>query len=194
MGGIEKAGGLSVAARVSEVAELSGESRKVLQPGMAPRDYVEALAKAGEYEAALRFLAHLLPKREAVWWCWVSARRALPEPTPEVKASLDATEKWIAQPTEEHRRGAMETAEKAGVDTPAGCAGLAAFLSGGSMAPPNVPVVPPGEHLTARAVVGALLLAAAVSEPEKAMEKHEAFLAQGMDVARRIKLWERIGS
>ena len=36
------------------------------------------------------------------------------------------------------------------MDTPAGCAGLAAFFSGASLAPPDAAAVPPGEHLTAK--------------------------------------------
>ncbi|SPE38312.1 Putative secreted protein (fragment) [Candidatus Sulfopaludibacter sp. SbA3] len=96
---------------------------------------------------------------------------------------------WISQPTDEHRRAAHAAAEAAQFSTPAGCAGLAAFFSGGSLAPPDSPAVPPGEFLTAKAVSGAVIFAAVSNEPAKAPEKFKQFLAQGLDVTVRLKLW-----
>src|ERR1019366_1277634 len=107
-----------------------------------------------------------------------------------IKAALDATERWIAQPNDDNRRLAMAAAEKAELGTAAGCAGLATFFSGGSLAPPNAPAVPPGEFLTAKAVSGAVIFAAVAKEPEKAPEKFRAFIAQGLEVTQRIKLWD----
>ena len=146
------------------------------------------------YPDAVRFIAHALPKREAVWWAWVCARRAAGEnPPPKIKAALDATEKWIAQPNEDNRRLAMAAAQKAELGTAAGCAGLAAFFSGGSLAPPDAPPVPPGEFLAAKAVSGAVIFAAVAKEPEKAPEKFRSFVAQGVEVTNRVKLWEPEG-
>ena len=84
---------------------------------------------------------------------------------------------------------AAAAAEKAGFDSAAGCAGLGAFFSGGSLAPPELPPVPPGEYQTAKAVAGAVIIAAVSAEPEKAPEKFKAFVAQGLDVTNRIRLW-----
>ena len=96
------------------------------------------LMEKAMYPDAVRFIAHALPKREAVWWGWVCARRSAGEnPPPKIKAALDATEKWIAQPNDDNRRLAMAAAEKAELGTAAGCAGLAAFFSGESLAPPR---------------------------------------------------------
>ncbi len=83
----------------------------------------------------------------------------------------------------------MSAAEAADVGTAAGCAGVAAFLSTGSMAPPEVAVVAPGPYLTAKAVSGAVVLAAVATEPEKAAENFRTFLDQGLNVVNRIKLW-----
>jgi len=126
-----------------------------------------------------------------VWWGWVCARRSAGEnPPPKIKAALDATEKWIAQPSEDNRRSAMAAAQKAELGTAAGCAGLAAFFSGGSLAPPDAPVVPPGEFLAAKAVSGAVIFAAVAKEPERAPERFRSFVAQGVEVTNRVKLWE----
>lgn len=173
------------------VAELGPEALALARPDLHPQDYINLLLEKKLFPDAVRFVAHALPKREAVWWGWVCARRAAGDNAPpKIKAALEATEKWIAQPTEEHRRAAMTAANQADVGTSAGCAGLAAFFSGGSLAPPEAPVVPPGEYLTAKAVSGAVIFAAVSQEPEKAPEKFKSFVAQGVDVTNRIKLWE----
>ncbi len=175
---------------ISSIAELSEPAMALARPELHPRDYVALLVEQKLYPDAVRFLAHALPKREAVWWAWVSARRMAGEKPPApIKAVLEATERWIAQPTEPNRRAAMAAAEKAGFDNAAGCAGLGAFFSGGSLAPPDLPPVPPGEYLTAKAVAGAVIFAAVSSEPEKAPEKFQNFVAQGLDVTTRIHLW-----
>ena len=163
----------------------------LLRPELHPLEFVKLLMEKTLYPDAVRFIAHALPKRESVWWGWVCARRAAGEsPPPKIKAALDATEKWIAQPSEDNRRSAMAAAQKAELGTAAGCAGLAAFFSGGSLAPPEAPVVPPGEFLAAKAVSGAVIFAAVASEPEKAPEKFRSFVAQGVEVTNRVKLWE----
>jgi hypothetical protein len=179
------------AAEISAIAELGEGATALLQPDVLPQSYVELLMRNGEFADAVRFLAYALPKREAVWWAWFCARRASgSNPPPDVRASLSATEKWIVQPNDENRRGAMKAAERATFGTAAGCAGLGAFFSGGSVGPPDTPPTPPGEFMTAKAVAGAIILAAVATEPENAPEKYKEFLAQGFEVTRKIRLWE----
>lgn len=180
----------SKTAEICSVAELSPEAQALLTPSVPPPDFVRQLVEKTLFADAVRFLAHALPKREAVWWAWVSARRAAGDnPPPAIKSSLEATEKWIAQPTDEHRRAAYAAAKTAELRTPAGCAGLAAFFSGDSLAPPDAASVPPGPFLTAKAVAGAVIFAALSPEPAKAPEKFQQSIAQGLDVTVRLKLW-----
>jgi hypothetical protein len=175
---------------ICSVSEPGEEAQALLRDDIAPREYLALLMQKDLFPDAVRFLAHALPKREGVWWAWVCARRSAgTEPSQKVKASLDATEKWIAQPSDENRRAAMRAAEAAEFKTAAGCAGMAAFFSGGSLAPPDLAPVPPAEHLSGQAVANAVTLAALLPEPEKAPEKYRAFLQQGIDVVNRIKLW-----
>jgi len=177
------------AAQLASISGAGDEARLLLREEMPPREFALLLIEHGHFPDAVRFLAYALPKRESVWWAWVCVRRASgPEPPPAVKASLAATEKWIAQPTEENRRAAMQAAETAGLQTAAGCAGLAVFFCGPTLAPPNAPPVPPGAQDSAKAVAGAVTLAA-VAEPEKIAESFRGFLQQGLDVTARIKLW-----
>ena len=51
-------------------------------------------------------------------------------------------------------------------------------------------MVPPGEFLTAKAVSGAVIFAAVAKEPERAPERFKSFVAQGVEVTNRVKLWE----
>ena len=172
------------------MAELSGDAAALLRPELPPGEYVDLLVENGLFADAVRFLAHALPKREAVWWAWICARRAAGDnPPPKIKDSLEATEKWIAQPSDENRRTAHAAAQAAQFGTPAGCAGLAAFFSGASLAPPDQAPVPPGEFLAAKAVAGAVIFAALGKEPAQAPEKFKQFIAQGVDVTARLKLW-----
>ena len=176
---------------LATVAELGEEAMALVRGDLHPLDFVALLMEKALYPDAVRFIAHALPKREAVWWGWVCARRAAGEnPPPKIKGALDATEKWIAQPNEDNRRLAMAAAQKAELGTAAGCTGVAAFFSGGSLAPPEAPVVPPGEFLAAKAVSGAVIFAAVANEPERAPEKFRSFVAQGVEVTNRVKLWE----
>jgi hypothetical protein len=39
-------------------------------------------------------------------------------------------------------------------------------------------------------VAGAVIVSALCTEPEKGPEKFQSFISQGLEVARRIKLWE----
>jgi len=173
------------AAEICKHFPLGDEARGMLREGLAPRQYLDLLLGKELFVDAVRFLAHALPKREAVWWACLCARAvADPKPAAAETAALQTAEKWIADPSEEHRRPAWPAAEAAELGTPAGCAAAAAFWSGGSLAPPEAPLVPPAETLTGAAVAGAVCLAAVQREPEHAPDKYRLFIAQGLDIAR----------
>jgi hypothetical protein len=160
------------------------EAKQLLRDNLTPAQYLELLIDKQAYVDATRFLAHALPKREAVWWACLCARKVYgTNPLPKIAAALQAAERWVADPSEDNRRAAMTAAEAAEFSTPAGCAAVAAFWSGGSLGPPNVPAIPPGEQLTAHGVAGAVMLAAVLAEPEKAPEKYRQFFALGREVA-----------
>ncbi len=175
---------------LATIAKLGDDAMKHLTPTIAHRAFVQKMVEAEQHQDAVKYIAHALPKREGVWWAWVTAKRAAgAEPAPKIKDSLDATEKWIAQPTDPNRRLAFEKGEAADFGTAAGCTGAAAFFAGDSMAPPNVQAVPPGEWDTAKAIAGAVMMAVVEKEPEKAKEKFVAAIQQGLDVIGKIKLW-----
>jgi hypothetical protein len=153
------------AAEVCKHFSLGDEAKKLLRDGLTPRQFLDLLVQKEQFPDAARFLAHALPKREAA-------------------------ERWAADPSEDNRRKAQAAAEAAEMSTPAGCAAMAAFWSGGSLAPPNVPAVPPGEFLTAHGVAGAVMLAAVLTEPQKAPEKYRKFFALGVEVGNGTNKWK----
>lgn len=175
---------------LARLAELDDVLLAGTAPGTPHRAVVQGMVSAGHLAEAVKFVAFALPRREGVWWAWVTAKRAAgAEPPPPVRASLEATERWIAQPTDGNRRLAFELAEKADIGTPAGCAGAAAFFAGDSIAPPNVQAVPPGPYDCNKMIANAVILAAVITEPEKAPEKFVQSLQQGLDVIGKIKVW-----
>jgi hypothetical protein len=173
------------AAEIYKLFAPSDEAKKLATDSLPPKQALDLLIDKGQLADAVQFLAHALPKREAVWWACLCARAAAgTSPTPPISAALAAAEKWAREPREENRRATEAAAQTAGVGTPAGCAALAAFFSGGSLGPPHLKQpIPPGPTLTPRAVAGAIMLAAVQDEPEKAPEKYRKFLAQGLEVA-----------
>ena len=52
------------------------EAADVVIPDTAPQISIERLMEAGYYQDAIKLLAHGLPKREAVWWACLAARKA----------------------------------------------------------------------------------------------------------------------
>jgi Family of unknown function (DUF6931) len=180
------------AAEAARHAALSEEARALLSDDLAPGRYLEVLTSRAFWADAVRFVASALPKREAVWWAYLCARQAHGESPPEtIAATLDAVHRWVAEPDEANRRAAQAAAEQAGAGTPAGSAALAAFWSEGSLGPASLETaVPPADHLTARGVAGAVLLAAVMNEPVKAAEKFRRFLALGRDIGAGKNRWD----
>ena len=160
------------------------------ESGRSPAAYLEALASAGHFGDAAGFLAAALPRRQAVWWACRCVREAPGgPPSGDAELALQAAETWTVSPGDVNRRKAMVAAEKVGFGQPAGCAALAAFLSGGSLAPPSLKEVPPPEQACARAVAGSVLLAAR-ADPLKLAATGRTFLDLGLAVARGEDRWK----
>lgn len=163
---------------------LSPEARGLLVEGQSPGEFLDRACAAQYHIDAIRFLAHALPAREVAWWACLVARSVTADGPPAHLKALEAAEGWVYHPDEDHRRVAMSAAAAVENDAPAHWAALAAAWSGGSLAPPEAPVVPPGETLPAQAATGAVLLAAVKNGPEQAAEHHRHAIAQAIDIAR----------
>ncbi len=182
-------------ATVMAGAGLDPAAAEAVAAAPSPAALLAEWLEAGSHTEAVAFLAHALPVREGVWWAWLCARDAAGEnASPEVSALLATIHEWIADPRDEHRRAAFGWAETMGFGTPWGLAALAVFFSGGSLAPPSLEPVAPGELDSAKAVVGAVALAAATSRPDDPTAAFREFITRGTQLADRIKLWTPEGA
>lgn len=178
------------AAEVIGAGELLDQGLPTPRDGAPPADYLDGLIQQGLHVEAVKFLSQALPKREAVWWACVCVKSAQSAtPLPKDLAAHQAAREWVLDPNEDRRRAAFAAAETAGFASPAGSAALAVFLSGGSLGPPNIADVPPAESLTGQSVAGAVMLAAVVSEPQKAPTRYAKFLADGVEIAKGGLPW-----
>lgn len=172
------------AASVCRDIDLDEVACRLLSPEVGAADFLRLLMENAMYPDAVKFLARALPKREATWWACLCARSVLgDDPAATVLKPVQIAEQWVYKPNEEHRRMAFAAAEARQFQGPESWAAMAAFWSGGSMAPSEAPVVLPADNLTGKAVAGAVMLAAVQSEPENAPEKYRQFLMQGIDIA-----------
>jgi hypothetical protein len=141
--------------------ELDAAALSCLGNASVIAEGLRRLVEGGMFEAAIRLVAHALPREAAIAWACRCIRASTERPLPGgEQAALLATEDWLAEPEEERRRACMARAREAGFRGAAAMAALAAFWSGGSMAPEDAPAVPPAPHMTGVAVASAVTLAA----------------------------------
>ncbi len=182
-----------VAGSAGEIAGryvLGDEARALLREGLAPQEFCTLLAQNGQHADAVRFWAHALPKRQAVWWgCLCMDAAPGPPATAPVTAALDAARAWVREPDDARRRASYQAGTAAGLDQPPALVAIAVFFTGGSVAPPDLPEVAPVDHATGDMIGAALNLAAVRVQPEKAPQTLERFLAIGRDIAQGRHLW-----
>jgi hypothetical protein len=159
------------------------EALALAKPDLRLVAYLQLLTERQLYVDAVQLLAHALPKREAVWWACRCVADGSEGENKEPSPALKAARAWVVDPSESKRRAAETAAEATQYATPAGCAALAAFVSGGSLAPASAPLVPPGPWLTAQAVANAVQLAA-LGQPARAAERYQQFLTEGLAVVK----------
>ncbi|MGN2244183.1 DUF6931 family protein [Frateuria sp. GZRR33] len=171
---------MSIVIQAAEQMELGAPARARLEPGMGPREAVQALIEGGDAPDALKLLARLLPKRYAVAWACQCARDAALPLADRAGAAL--AEQWVREPEEANRRAAFEFANAGGYQTVGAWLAACAGWSGGSLAPATQETpVPPAEHLTACAVVAAINLMAGL-EPERFEQRRAGFMARAMSL------------
>ena len=163
--------------------DLDDAALPLLEGEPTPSDFLRALIKAGLHADAVAYLAHGLPRREAVWWGCLCARETAPAEGSADAAALAAAEAWVYEPDDEHRLAAERTVEAAGLRSPAGLLAQGVAWSGGSLAPAGLPEVVPPEHLTGRMVSAAVVVTATRLSPQQLPETFARFLARGIEIA-----------
>ncbi len=174
----------ATAADLCKHVTLSEGAQELLRPEHLPKQFLDILIEKKLAADAVQFIAHYLPKRQAVWWaCHCALDSAGPKPKPEAVRAIQTAERWVAQPTDENRRVAQPAAEEADTATAAGCAALAAFYSEG-MPAPDAKAQAKVYYMTARLVAGSVLLAASV-DSAKVNDNLAKYIAVGKDVVAR---------
>lgn len=173
--------------------ELKPEAKALLRHGSGPAEFADALMANKQYIAAIDFLAHALPPREAVWWGCLCVQHALGGNfSQQEKAACAAAVAWVLWPVEENRAAAKAPAEAAGPASAAGNLAMAANQTGGSMAPPKAPAMPPGPYAPAKAVAGAVKLASTKCDPAKIADTQRLFVELGLGVAEGRFVWPEV--
>lgn len=175
------------AATASEICArlyLDKAALGLLRPGMSPRAFVNALVEQEQYLAAIDFLAHALPSRDAIWWGCLSLQRTCgAKLEPWERRAFRITVQWVLQPNETNRAAAKQPAEVLGPASAAGNLAAAANQTGGSAGPPQGPPVPPSPFAPARAVAVAIKVASAKCEATEIEGTQRSLIGLGLAIA-----------
>jgi hypothetical protein len=171
------------AAKICSLLDLSEESEQLLLPEHTPEAFINTLVEQKQFADAISVLAFYLPKHQAVEWAYRCVQELLgDELSSDEQAVMKVSQQWLDEPTEEHRRVAMTTAEKNEFQSIPCWVALAAFWSDGSLAPPDLPEVKPDERLTSQGVSAALLMTATHGDPTKSDERYQQILETGQEI------------
>lgn len=150
---------------------------------VAPEDYALELQQGEEPLQALAYFAHVLPKRESVWWgmnCVAGLDGARSDDDRQV---LALSETWVREGDEDARAAVHAAAEAARGDSASVWIGFAAGWSGGSLSPSPEHRVDMPDDLTAKAVNAAVLIALGKVGPEDRDEAVRSCLSAGLSFA-----------
>jgi hypothetical protein len=123
---------------------------------------------------AARYLAYVLPEREAVWWASMCVVHTAREPSAEERQALAAAETWVRRPGEDTSREAAWAAAAAGYAVPGAWPALAAYWGRR---------IRPGDTRVGRGVETAIDRAARRDRPERQTERLRRFIASGCDIS-----------
>lgn len=172
------------ASTVSSKVELSDEAKLGLTNHTTVVSFIGFLVENHLYLDAIKLLSQGLPVRESIWWAYICVSEVEKEKTnPDTRHALSIIETWVYQPEESNRRAAEEIAKKLEFKTPASWVAMAIFWSGGSIAPANNPEVLIPSHYVGKAIVGAMMLAAASANSEDLQENYKRYLLSGINIA-----------
>lgn len=133
--------------------------------GIAPAQWVEQLKHDGDLALAARVIGAALPRTEAIAWAAAVLRAVIDQQAlpPARRLLLDASMRWLDDPSDAHRWSVFNSAQTADDDWPEKLLALAVFFSGGSIGPEDIDPILPAPHLTGELASGAVQLAAAGS-------------------------------
>ena len=189
--GGERSGGMAhsaslrchLAAQVfADIPELTEDMEARPKQGEAGLAFAQRLLVSPTPEEAITFMAQLFARRVSIWWgheCLRYLHRLL-DPLDQEMMGMCAN--WVAAPDEANRLQIAQRVENCATRSPGVWLAMAASWSGGSMSPPDTPVVPPPRFLTGRGVNAAVLSALARGKRADRQETLETFIAMAHDL------------
>lgn len=163
---------------------IEDNALELLQPDITPDEYIKKLIDKCYFADSIVFLAHGLPKREAIWWACLCAKVVTNKDTKaDDLASLTMAEKWVYEPDDKKRRMCGTLAEKGEYKSAQNWAAAAVFWSGGSITKEDEPAMEPAPYLYAHAVSGAILNAVGASEADDIDMQFQEFIDHGLNIA-----------
>ncbi len=145
-------------------ADLDEEIQPLLTDEINVRGFFDALMEADRVPEALDLMTRVLPARYAIAWASECLERDLAEqaePDQADRLCLAATKRWLGEPSEQHRRSALEMAERLEYATAGAWLAAAVAWSSGSIAPENLEAVPAPPEASPQALAATLKLIAA---------------------------------
>jgi hypothetical protein len=143
----------------------------------APLDHARTLLDSKRPNDAILFLAHVLPRREAVWWA-IQCVRALLDARAEDDA-LRAAEAWVRAPEDESRLESLALARAGDPRAATTMLAFAAGFSGGNIGAPDLPPMPAPASACATAANAAIMIAVTAGEPRAVVERIRACAEAG---------------
>lgn len=140
-----------------DLPQIAEDMEATPDPEEGALDFLARLAGGPTPEDALTFAAYLLRPRHSVWWAHECLRIMEPWLQDQDRAMMALAAAWVGDPSETTRYEALEAAEANESKTPGVWLAHGVGWSGGSMAPADLPPVPPARFLVARAVNIAVL-------------------------------------
>jgi hypothetical protein len=148
---------------------------------MEPLAHARHLIASPRPAGAVAFLAHVLPRREAIWW-GCQCVDAILGPAARDEGMRLATQ-WVRDPSEPLRREALALWQAAAQRLPTPWLARAVGYSGGSLLAPEQPPTPPAPDDCALAVNAAIILAATSAAPALILPWVRSCAEAGMDFA-----------
>jgi pSer/pThr/pTyr-binding forkhead associated (FHA) protein len=182
---------LSPQAIASESTDLSEEALSLAERVSSNQDYLTALGDRNLWLDAVRFAAHALPKRKAIWWgCACIRLMAGDMLAPDDQEAILLAERWVKSPNEEDRRASEKIAARLNYGTPAAWVAMGTFWAEGSLGPEHLsdPIVPKPD-LTAQAIRNASVLAVVSKDPQHADRHYQTLANLAVSIAQQEQLW-----
>lgn len=154
----------------------------------SPQTLIESLQDQQLYIELMTFFCHALPMRETLWLACQALKIRSKHWSDDENLAIEDCLRWFKEPDEASRRLAEQHVQKLELKCAPGWLAQAVFWNGsGSIAALDQPQVLPPEFLYAKAAAGAINMAAALPEWDKA----DAYNGRVTELALKLARGER---